>query len=396
MKLRSLALAALLFAGLPLASSTAFVGISVGFAPPPLPVYVQPPCPVEGYIWTPGYWAYGDVGYYWVPGVWVAPPRVGVYWTPGYWGYSGGSYVFNTGYWGPSVGFYGGINYGFGYGGVGYYGGEWAGGAFRYNTAVTRVNTSIVHNTYINKTVINNYGGGKRRASFNGPGGINRQPTPQERAAASAEHVAPTPEQSKVEQAAAKNPDLHAAKNHGHPKVAAIKTPGEIAQQPGAGAAAADKAGRKGENAANGANDAQATTAAGADKPGRKGANARNNGNDAQPATAGAGRGANKKAAAQSNGGANRHGAKAANAREHAATAMPAQAHEPRIPQAAQRHGRAVDAIANRGPQHRAQASMQRPVRSARVQAAPARPAAGDQRAVAPNKRKRPNAPAPR
>ena len=27
--------------------------------PPPLPVYEQPPCPVEGYIWTPGYWAWG-------------------------------------------------------------------------------------------------------------------------------------------------------------------------------------------------------------------------------------------------------------------------------------------------------------------------------------------------
>ena len=26
----------------------------------------------------------------------------------------------NAGYWGPHVGFYGGINYGYGYGGVGY------------------------------------------------------------------------------------------------------------------------------------------------------------------------------------------------------------------------------------------------------------------------------------
>src|SRR3954452_6935628 len=103
-KLRSLVFAA--FLALPVASF-AQVEFSVGWAPPPLPVYVQPACPVEGYIWTPGYWAYGDVGYYWVPGVWVAPPRVGVYWTPGYWGYTGGHYAFNDGYWGPRVGFYG-------------------------------------------------------------------------------------------------------------------------------------------------------------------------------------------------------------------------------------------------------------------------------------------------
>ena len=31
--------------------------ISVGFAPPVLPVYAQPYCPGDGYIWTPGYWA---------------------------------------------------------------------------------------------------------------------------------------------------------------------------------------------------------------------------------------------------------------------------------------------------------------------------------------------------
>ena len=46
------------------ASSFAGVVISVGIAPPVLPVYVQPACPGDGYIWTPGYWAYGDDGYY--------------------------------------------------------------------------------------------------------------------------------------------------------------------------------------------------------------------------------------------------------------------------------------------------------------------------------------------
>src|SRR5262252_7478725 len=47
------------------------VGVSIRIGPPALPVYPQPVCPGAGYIWTPGYWAYGPAGYYWVPGTWV-------------------------------------------------------------------------------------------------------------------------------------------------------------------------------------------------------------------------------------------------------------------------------------------------------------------------------------
>ena len=166
----SYTLAALLFLGLPLASSSAYVAISVGIAPPAIPVYAQPLCPAPGYIWAPGYWAYGDFGYYWVPGAWVLPPQVGFLWTPGYWGYTGSTYIFHEGYWGPSVGFYGGINYGYGYYGSGYYGGEWVGSTFHYNTAVSRVNTNVIHNTYVNREVVTNATG--TRASFNGPGGV--------------------------------------------------------------------------------------------------------------------------------------------------------------------------------------------------------------------------------
>ncbi len=122
--------------------ASAGIAISITVAPPLLPVYTQPPCPVDGYIWTPGYWGWGDAGYYWVPGVWVAAPRIGFLWTPGYWGLVGPSYIWHAGYWGPHVGFYGGVNYGFGYVGVGYAGGFWAGSIFRYNTAVTSVNTA--------------------------------------------------------------------------------------------------------------------------------------------------------------------------------------------------------------------------------------------------------------
>ena len=102
--------------------------MSVNIAPPVLPVYVQPPMPAPGYIWTPGYWAWGRrllLG----AGHLGACRRCGLLWTPGYWGWVNGAYLWHAGYWGPHVGFYGGVNYGFGYGGVGFAGGEWRGGS---------------------------------------------------------------------------------------------------------------------------------------------------------------------------------------------------------------------------------------------------------------------------
>src|ERR1700722_11817073 len=114
-------------------------------APPAMPDYEQPECPSDGYLWQPGYWAYSPYrnDYYWVPGAWVAPPNSGVLWTPPYSWYECSRFFFHVGYWGDHVGFYGGINYGYGYGGHGYYGGEWRGGRFNYNTAVVRVNTTV-------------------------------------------------------------------------------------------------------------------------------------------------------------------------------------------------------------------------------------------------------------
>src|ERR1700757_5137843 len=79
------------------------VSVAVTIAPPPLPYYAQPPIPGDGYIWTPGYWAWdpntGD--YIWVPGTWVQPPGVGLLWTPGWWGWVNGGYIWHRGYWGP-------------------------------------------------------------------------------------------------------------------------------------------------------------------------------------------------------------------------------------------------------------------------------------------------------
>jgi len=54
-------------------------------------------------------------------------------------GAGGGLYVFHPGYWGRHVGYYGGVNYGFGYMGIGFAGGMWRGGAFAYNAAVVHV-----------------------------------------------------------------------------------------------------------------------------------------------------------------------------------------------------------------------------------------------------------------
>ena len=106
------------------------VGVSITIAPPDLPVYEQPVCPGDDYIWIPGYWAFADDDYYWVPGTWVVAPEVGFLWTPGYWAFEENRYFFHEGYWGPEVGFYGGISYGFGYFGHGYEGGRWDNGHF--------------------------------------------------------------------------------------------------------------------------------------------------------------------------------------------------------------------------------------------------------------------------
>jgi hypothetical protein len=198
--------------------------VDVQVAPPPLPVYVQPPCPVAGWMWTPGYWAWGPAGYFWVPGTWVAPPRIGVLWTPGYWGFVRGVYVWHAGYWGPHVGFYGGVHYGFGYTGVGYFGGRWVGGVFAYNRSVTNVNVTIVHNTY-SRTVIDNVN--VTRVSYNGgAGGIAAVPTARERLAEREQHIQPTAMQRRQVQAARRNPALAARANHGRPAIAATPRPG--------------------------------------------------------------------------------------------------------------------------------------------------------------------------
>jgi len=200
------------------------IGISVRIGPPPLPVYEQPFCPGPNYIWVPGYWAWDGYDYYWVPGTWVLAPQPGYLWTPGYWGWNAGFYVWHPGYWGPHIGFYGGINYGYGYFGTGYEGGYWRGGTFFYNTAINRVNTTVIRNVYVNKTVINNVN--VTRVSYNGgQGGIQARPTPQEMAAERERHIGPTQVQQTHTQMARQVPGNFYKQNHGAPVAAALARP---------------------------------------------------------------------------------------------------------------------------------------------------------------------------
>jgi len=208
----------------PQAQAGVSVGVSITIAPPALPVYEQPPLPAPGYIWTPGYWAWGPDGYYWVPGTWVYPPQVGYLWTPGYWGWSGGFYLWHAGYWGPRVGFYGGINYGFGYGGVGYEGGYWRGNNWYYNRDCNRFGPNV-HVTHVyERTVVNNIT--VNRVSYNGgAGGIDRRPTGAELAAARGPHRAFTAQQQRHQLAASRDRDFLASVNHGRPAVMATARP---------------------------------------------------------------------------------------------------------------------------------------------------------------------------
>ena len=220
--IRSLLFAVVMLTG----ASFAQVRVAIRFGPPPLPVYEQPVCPGEDYIWVPGYWAYDyDYSdYYWVPGTWVLAPEPGYFWTPGYWGWENEAFLFHEGYWGPHVGFYGGINYGYGYFGDGYEGGRWDRGHFFYNRAVNNVNVAVVRNVYnttvINKTTVVN------RVSYNGGnGGINVRPRPEEEVAARDRHIAPVSAQTEHMREARSDPQQRASANRGRPEVAATPKP---------------------------------------------------------------------------------------------------------------------------------------------------------------------------
>src|SRR5580658_2097036 len=223
-------LPALLLSLLPaLSMAQVGVSVSVNLAPPELPVYEQPPIPGDGYLWAPGYWYWSDDAqdYYWVPGTWVEAPEPGLLWTPGYWGSDGGAFLWHPGWWGPHVGFYGGVNYGYGYGGSGFEGGYWQGGHLFYNTAVVNVGTTRITNVYVKNVVVNNVT--VNRVSYNGGnGGISARPSAAEEGYTREHHVEATPAQRQQVEAARSNPALQSKANHGNPSIAASARPGEF------------------------------------------------------------------------------------------------------------------------------------------------------------------------
>ena len=239
------------------ASAQIGIGISVGFAPPEIPVYEQPICPGDGYIWTPGYWAWDDddQDYYWVPGTWVLAPEPGYLWTPGYWGWGGSAFFFHEGYWGPVVGFYGGINYGFGYFGHGYEGGRWEHDHFYYNREVNRINDREIRNVYNERVNVRN----ESHVSFNGGnGGINERASREEENAARERHIGAVSAQQEHVQAARSNRELRASENHGRPAIAATERPGAFS---GGGVVAARSGGNYNPPANRGPQNTERTNA---------------------------------------------------------------------------------------------------------------------------------------
>ena len=195
----------------------------VELAPPPLPVYVIPEPPVESYVWLPGHWQWGPYGYFWVPGTWVEPPVIGYLWTPGYWGWNDGYFMWHEGYWAEHVGYYGGIHYGGGYEGYGFYGGHWD----HRHYMIDRSYVNVTNITIINKNVVINRNTGN--ASFNGgPGGTTARPTVEELAVTHERHVPLTDIQRQHIEGASRNAEFAVSHNQGRPAIAATAKPDDF------------------------------------------------------------------------------------------------------------------------------------------------------------------------
>ncbi len=120
----------------------------------------------------------------------------------------------------PYMGYYGGINYGYGYFGRGYEGGYWRGGRFQYNA-----NVNVVHITNVNvyRHPINVSRG--PRVSYNGPGGVRQRPAPAEIAAMRGTRVAPMNTQVQLQRSASQDKGQFANVNRGRPAAAVAPRP---------------------------------------------------------------------------------------------------------------------------------------------------------------------------
>ncbi len=202
------------------------VGIYVGNAPPPLPQYYQPQATQPNMIWQPGYWGWSQYGFFWVPGTWVQAPQVGLLWTPGYWGWNNGRYGWYAGYWGRSVGYYGGINYGYGYYGSGYRGGRWNGNSFQYNRSVTNVGGSISSNNYYSDPGAYVNQNNLPRTSYNGGAhGVTARPSQAQIAVEHQRTYPMTSAQTAHVAVAQANRSYLDSVNHGSPAQVAVPKP---------------------------------------------------------------------------------------------------------------------------------------------------------------------------
>ena len=188
-------------------------------APPPLPVLFpvdasRPGIPLDSRLLGLG----GD-GYYWTPGSWARPPAVDLFGRPatGPGTQADHDYVFHSGYWAPTVGFYGGIDYRFGYSGQGFHGGFWRNHQFVYNRAVNDVGNVHVA-TYANQVFAP-----ANHISYNGgTGGTAARPTPAQIAAMRERHIGPTPAQIQNQQTASRIPNQRYSENKGAPPIGAL------------------------------------------------------------------------------------------------------------------------------------------------------------------------------
>jgi hypothetical protein len=175
-----------------------------------------------------------------VPGTWILPPQDGLYWTPGYWAYEDGNYVYYDGYWGDEVGFYGGVDYGYGYEGDGYDGGYWQNGGFFYNDTVNNIAGVGIAHAYSKQVAAHE---NAKRVSYNGgEGGLRAKPTEQQQAFAHEKHVGPTTLQTAHVKMASQDPSLRESNNKGLPPIAATSRPDNFK---GEGVIAAKTAGER-------------------------------------------------------------------------------------------------------------------------------------------------------